>query len=111
MRASDQTGDQTGDECAAVTSLDTNILSDVTGYLNDGSQLPLAFAVPSLAASRARPPSLRALMTCLARSEWLTMLSCSFADRRAYRIAALSARYQFATFTTLAGDVIRRSVN
>ncbi len=112
MRASDQTGDQTGDECAAVTSLDTTGISDgSTRYLSDGSQLPLVFDAPTLAASRARPPTLRAMMQTLDRSAWLKLLSHKFADRRAHRIAALTVRYQFATFTTLAGAVIRRSVN
>jgi len=55
--------------------------------------------------ARARPPTLRELMIALDRQTWLSVLALRFAERRAYRKAALCDRYSFARFETLAGEV------
>jgi len=94
MRASHET-ERASD---ADTSLDTPSISD-------GGQLMISFPESSPSVARARPPSLRSLVLTCDRPAWLKTLAHHFANRRAYRRGALCARYPYAIFQTLAGDV------
>jgi len=79
-----------------VTSLDTPNLSD-------GAQLQFSFDESPASPSRARPPTLRALMRTLDRQMWLIILSLRFTDRRAYRRSVLCGLYPYAVFRSLNG--------
>jgi hypothetical protein len=85
------------ERCAVVTSLDTQIISD-------GAQLGFSFDSSPASPSRARPPTLRDMMSTLERRTWLSILSLRFADRRAYRRSVLCVRYPYAVFSDLNGS-------
>jgi hypothetical protein len=94
MRASHET-ERASD---AETFLDTTCLSD-------GAQLLIPYSESSPTVARGRPPSLRSLALTSDRAAWLETLARHFAKRRAYRRGVLCARYSFAIFQSLAGDV------
>jgi hypothetical protein len=75
---------------AAVASLDTP-------YLSDGS--------PHEPEPGVRAHTLIDVALSVDRLTWLAILSRRFAERRAYRRAALADRYPFAVFKSLAGEV------
>jgi hypothetical protein len=82
---------RTVDAGAAVASLDTP-------YLSDGSP-------GEREAVRVRADALIDVALRVDRLTWLAILSRRFAERRAYRRAALVERYPLAVFESLAGEV------